>query len=227
MSNITCILILIVIILVITNFENFENFENFDKYSSITQIDSTINLLHINNLLTSDECDYMINLSKRHFINSQVISTDGTLQFDDARTSQSYFVDESDLVANKIKNKINVFLSENIDSQKKWNDYIENIQMVKYEIGQQYKSHYDYFTHDYSNQRNYTIFIYLNDITNGGETYFPKLNKKIKPTKGSALFWKNCVETNKCFDESLHQGLPPLDSVKYGMNVWIRFNKVY
>ncbi len=199
---------------------------------SIELLDDRIELKYINNLLSDEDCNYLINSSQGYFKNSQVVSDNGTSTLSYERTSQSYVVNEDDENIKLIKNKIYDFLSNNVDSNKNWDNYTEGTQIVKYETGQEYKAHYDYFTEDYLKknnepQREYTMFIYLNDVDgNGGETYFPNLNKKIKPKKGAALFWRNCLESNKCFTNSLHQGLPPYSGKKYGMNVWIRFDEI-
>lgn len=173
--------------------------------------------------------DHLINLASDHFNDSEVIGLDGLTHVSADRTSQSYVVDESDPIAKKVKDKINSFLLEKVDNSKNWKDHIENTQIVKYKVGQEYKPHHDYFKDEYlkkvNNQRNYTIFIYLNDVKKGGETYFSKLDKKINPQKGSALFWTNCTDKYTCLEETLHQGLPPLEGEKYGMNVWIQFDK--
>lgn len=194
-------------------------------------LDESIQLMLIENLLSSDDCEYLINKSDGHFLTSKVLSEIGGDEISNDRTSQSYFINENDYKIKEIKNKIFRFLSENIDKNKNWEKYTENTQIVKYEVGQQYKTHYDYFPNNYllkinNNQRQYTIFIYLNDVDDGGETEFPNLGIKIKPKKGSALFWKNCNDPENCFANSLHQGLPPIVGKKYGMNVWMRFNEI-
>jgi prolyl 4-hydroxylase len=81
----------------------------------------------------------------------------------------------------------------------------------------------DYRRSSGSSQRQYTIFVYLNDVANGGETNFPKLNVSFKPKKGSAVFWENCVTATECHEETYHQGKPPIGETKYGLNIWSQF----
>jgi prolyl 4-hydroxylase len=38
-------------------------------------------------------------------------------------------------------------------------------------------------------QRTYTFMIYLNEVKEGGETEFKKLNQSFSPMKGKALIW--------------------------------------
>jgi len=115
----------------------------------------------------------------------------------------------------------------------------EDFQFLNYKVGQQYKAHWDSCTKildEYDKcieenkkrgwgQRVYTFFIYLNDVEEGGETYFPKLDIKIKPERGSAIFWDNLTTDRKKTNEyALHAGLPPIKGNKYSINVWVREN---
>ena len=51
----------------------------------------------------------------------------------------------------------------------------EATQVLRYEIGQEYRAHYDYFFHKggTKNNRIVTILMYLHDPEFGGETVFP------------------------------------------------------
>lgn len=71
------------------------------------------------------------------------------------------------------------------------------------------------------NQRQYTLFAYLNDVDEGGETSFPKVNQTFRPQRGAALFWRNAKDINTPYVDSLHSGDPPRgDTIKYGLNIW-------
>ncbi len=100
-------------------------------------------------------------------------------------------------------------------------------QIVHYEPGQQYKVHHD------GKGRMYTMFVYLNTVEEGGETYFPNINRKVKPVLGHAVLWKNYkVERWMGLDwmvmdnDAKHTGLPPSKGEKWGINVWVR-DQVY
>lgn len=60
---------------------------------------------------------------------------------------------------------------------------------VRYEIGEQYKPHTDYFKNSKSlgtkGNRIATVLTYLESPEEGGETYFPTINLKVKPEKVS------------------------------------------
>ena len=48
----------------------------------------------------------------------------------------------------------------------------EGLQILQYTPGQQYKAHHDFFKIA-DNNRISTLVMYLNDVEEGGETYFP------------------------------------------------------
>ena len=62
----------------------------------------------------------------------------------------------------------------------------EGIQILKYTPGQEYKAHYDFFSSTSkaaNNNRISTLIMYLNDVEQGGETFFPKLNLSVTPKR--------------------------------------------
>ena len=212
MNNITyTVIIVIIIILTIVITIILINYEpKKDK----------IKLKYIKNFLTNEECVHLIDIAKDKFNRSHVL-VNGQNAYENSRTSSTYFYKKSeDEIIKNIEKRISKYTNKNIET-------IEPLQIVKYEVGQEFKGHYDWFENNYSHkindQRQYTIFVYLNDVEEGGETYFPKLDIKIKPKKGNAVFWEDCENQNKCHNLSFHQGLPPKKGIKYGLNIWIRF----
>jgi len=76
--------------------------------------------------------------------------------------------------------------------------HFEGMKVVNYQKGQEYLGHYDFFReHDnftrVAGDRQLTFFVYLNTLDEkaGGCTSFPKLDLKIKPKEGDAVFWTN------------------------------------
>ena len=63
-----------------------------------------------------------------------------------------------------------------------------------------------------------TFFVYLNDLAGedaGGETDFPRLNARVRPKRGRAVFWYDTDEKGEGDERTFHAGLP----VKVGTKV--------
>lgn len=76
-----------------------------------------------------------------------------------------------------------------------------------------------------------TVFLYLNTISDGGETMFPVLNNlKVKPVIGRAVIWPSVYNTQPHIMDprTSHQALPVTgdNEIKYGANVWIHQREI-
>lgn len=174
-------------------------------------------IVYYHDVFTSDECDYVLN---------NIDNYQRSLGFDldtkeskttDWRTSSQYYD-----FSNKFK-----FINERV---MKLTNYpvvnIEQIQILRYEPGEYYKPHYDFFNFppkwvSTDNDRVATAITYLNDEFEGGYTNFPDLNIEVKPKKGSTLVFEYNADTdtNK---KTLHGGLPVVSGAKYIATSWIR-----
>ena len=105
------------------------------------------------------------------------------------------------------------------------------MQGQKYLPGQYYKEHHDFFTPftaefktycEWMGQRTWTTMIYLNDVEEGGETYFKHLKLKIKPEKGLLIAWNNLFFNGIPNYKTLHEALPPISGDKYIITKWWR-----
>lgn len=170
--------------------------------------------INIDNFISDNDCEYLINKYKDKASRSKTV--DG---IHDSRTSSTYFLPRSDEIVKSILEKVSKYL--NIPET-----YIEDIQFLKYQKGEQYKYHNDYFPgNNVKNQRVHTILIYLNTLEpeDGGETSFYHHKLKITPKKGMGVWFRNMTEDRKLVTESLHSGEPiKTDIVKYALNVWTR-----
>ena len=105
-------------------------------------------------------------------------------QMDDIRTSHQVFLSDKYPVVQDIYDKLSNIIG--IDK-----DHFEQLQVVRYKPGQLYKEHWDACwekdkCQDFvkrGGNRYATFLLYLNDDFEGGETYFPLRNIKIKPEK--------------------------------------------
>jgi len=67
-----------------------------------------------------------------------------------------------------------------------------------------------------------TLYLYLNDVENGGGTNFDQLDVTVMPKRGRALLWPSVLDSapHEMDDRTTHQALPVgKDSLKYGANV--------
>lgn len=99
----------------------------------------------------------------------------------------------------------------------------EWLQTQKYEVGQQYKHHHDFFYSgpETTNNRVGTFMIYLNDDFKGGGTTFHYLTLTVLPKTGRAVFF----QYNYDHDTNLlteHSGLPIIEGEKHVVTAWFR-----
>jgi prolyl 4-hydroxylase len=140
------------------------------------------------------------------------------------RTSYSGDVDSSDSFVRMIERRLCDLLG--IDAT--WG---ETVQGQRYEPGQEFQGHYDWFdtTAAYwpgevkrGGQRSWTVMAYLNDITEGGATVFDRLGISVQPQAGALLLWNNATPDGLPNPEVRHAALPVIRGVKYVVTKWFR-----
>ena len=105
-------------------------------------------------------------------------------------------------------------------------EHHETPQIQHYSISQEFKPHWDAFDPKFDKsyyskgQRSWTFMIYLNDLQEGGETYFPKLNATVTPKTGKAILWYNLNADGDLDRDTLHQGKPIVKGEKYVVTKW-------
>ena len=183
-----------------------------------------------NNVFTPNECNQIINLAKPNLFRSK-LGVDEKTGIE--RTSKQTWIKKDALPCVERCSKFVADLTGlPVENQELW-------QVLRYEPGQEYRVHFDACssnTDEYNSciknendkgwgKRVYTFFIYLNDVPEGGETYFPRLNKIYKPKQGTAIFWNNLTKDQKmAHPYSEHAGMPVKKGEKWAINVWIRQN---
>ena len=125
------------------------------------------------NFLTPEECDHLIAIARpKMSVASVVDKKTGASKPSDVRTSTGHFLRRAeDPVVKRIEERIAAFAMIPVD-------HGEGIQILRYERGQKYDPHFDYFTDDenvkHGGQRVATVLMYLSDVERGGETVFPR-----------------------------------------------------
>jgi hypothetical protein len=67
-----------------------------------------------------------------------------------------------------------------------------------------------------------TVFLYLNDVQEGGGTHFNDLEMTVMPKRGRAVLWPSVLdEAPMAIDErTFHEAMEVTAGNKYGANVW-------
>mmetsp|Transcript_4933 Transcript_4933/g.7482 ORF Transcript_4933/g.7482 Transcript_4933/m.7482 type:complete len:405 (+) Transcript_4933:61-1275(+) len=186
----------------------------------------------LENFLTSEECDTLIELGATEgYARSKDVGKqkfDGTFDSfeNQGRTSENAWCHpgpgkcaEDPAVVTITEKMVNI-------TGVPFANY-EYFQMLRYEEGQFYQTHHDYIGfHKERAQgvRILTVFLYLNDVEEGGGTNFPRLqNLTVTPKKGRALVWPSVLDEkpNEWDPRTHHGALPVLKGIKYGTNAWI------
>lgn len=109
--------------------------------------------------------------------------------------------------------------------------FAEPLQGQRYEAGQEFKPHTDYFEPDGSDfgkfcavagQRTWTFMVYLNAVEAGGATRFKLIDKTVQPEPGKLLAWNNRLPDGSPNPATLHHGMKVRRGVKYIITRWFR-----
>ncbi|KAJ9159439.1 hypothetical protein P3X46_024947 [Hevea brasiliensis] len=191
------------------------------------------------NFATPEQCNSIIEMAKSRLKPSSLAlrkgetdeSTQGT------RTSSGTFISASedktgvlDFIEQKIARATMIPRSHG-----------EAFNVLRYEIGQKYDSHYDSFNPaEYglqTSQRVASFLLYLSDVEGGGETMFPFENGlqigsgydykkcvglKVKPRQGDGILFYSLFPNGTIDQTSLHGSCPVIAGQKWVATKWIR-----
>ncbi|WOL11970.1 prolyl 4-hydroxylase, alpha subunit [Canna indica] len=195
------------------------------------------------NFLSKEECEHLIEKAKPRMKKSTVL---------DPKTGER--------LESKIRTSSGAFLRRGEDEiimaiEKRIAQYTfipaehgEGFQVLHYEIGQMYVPHHDYFFDEYSTenkgQRVATLLMYLSDVEEGGETFFPhaevnstslpwhnelsqcgKIGLGVKPKMGDALLFYNMKPDATMDPQSLHGGCPVIRGNKWSATKWLHLQE--
>jgi len=170
--------------------------------------------------LLSEECEALMAAIDRQLVPSTV--THGDSQY---RTSRTCHLRSSDpeLSARLDARLVALF---DVDSC-----FSEQLQGQRYDPGQYFKEHQDWFTPgtdefavhtNPGGQRTWTVMIYLNSVPRGGQTCFPHLGRCYSPVQGLALAWNNLMADGTPNRFTLHEAMPVLEGSKWVITKWFR-----
>lgn len=174
------------------------------------------------NFLTSEICDQLIDLTDERL---RASTTTDAFADPSIRTSRSSDIGS---LGHNLVMQLDELIAEALGIH--WS-YSDATQAQRYDVDQEYKAHYDYFTpgtRDYqvhcqfTGQRTWTFMIYLNDVEQGGGTRFRRLEKTIMPEKGKAVIWNNLNSDGSVNPYTIHHGMKVRSGVKYVITKWFR-----
>lgn len=203
-----------------TIFDHVGNTINTDReIAIITRLEEPL-IVILGNVLSYEECDELIRLAKDNMQRSKIGATH---EVNELRTSSSMFLQESEneIVA-RVEKRISSIMNIPIE-------HGEGLQILKYTPGQEYKAHYDFFSSTSkaaTNNRISTLVMYLNDVEEGGETYFPKIDFSVSPQKGTAVYFEYFYTDKNVNELTLHGGAPVRTGEKWVATQWMRKQKV-
>ncbi len=126
---------------------------------------------------------------------------------DSGRTSYTGDVDSSDPFIRMIERRIDDFLG--IDP-----DFGEVVQGQRYEPGQQFRAHFDYF--------DTSAAYWPTEVKRGGQRSWTAMGFSVPPQKGALLVWNNMGPGGKPNPLALHAGMPVERGTKYIVTKWYR-----
>jgi prolyl 4-hydroxylase len=182
-----------------------------------------LQLYTIENFLSSEECEHLIKVSEEHLKPSQVTHSNGDERFRTSETCDFTKVSDPEFVK-YIDEKISLTLGICLP-------YSEPIQVQRYDVGQEFKAHHDYFapnTNIYeefagdTGQRTWTFMVYLNNTPKGGGTKFVDINQTFYPKQGMAVIWNNLHSDGTPNRHTLHHGMPVEEGKKVIITKWFR-----
>ncbi|KAB5541260.1 hypothetical protein DKX38_014234 [Salix brachista] len=195
--------------------------------------------LHFPKFATPEQCESIIKMAKSKLKPSSLALRKGETDENTkgTRTSSGTFVSGSEdetgtlhFIEKKIAKATMIPLSHG-----------EAFNILRYEIGQKYDSHYDAFNPDeygpQSSQRAASFLLYLSNVEEGGETVFPFENDsavssgfdykqcvglKVKPQQGDGLLFYSLFPNGTIDRTSLHGSCPVIKGEKWVATKWIR-----
>ena len=162
-------------------------------------------------------CDHLINAAAHYVAPSWVVDPDtGKNVQSEVRTSYSMYFHTNmydAVLAEAVRHLAGIarLPAENA----------EPLGVLRYGVGQEYRPHYDFYDDpQHEAQRLTTVFVYLNDVAEGGGTEFPRLGVRVEPQRAKAVRFQNCDAAGKPNPETLHAGLPVIRGEKWLATLW-------
>lgn len=207
-----------------TNVSAFPNW--YVPANPIQQLSASPSVWHQTGFLSAEYCEHLIRLAQSKLMPSLTVDpkTGANIQIQDRSSWLTYLTLGQDAIVQDIEARIAQLVQLPAD-------HGEGLQILRYQPGQEYKPHFDYFDPTLAGshkalakggQRVATALLYLSDVEAGGETYFPEINLKVTPGQGDLLLFYNLFANGQPDPKTLHASLPVITGEKWVSTKWIR-----
>lgn len=197
-----------------------------DREMELAAVMSNPNIAVIRGLLSDEECDEVIRLSRGKMKTSQVVDREsgGSYESSVRKSEGSHFERGENELVRRIEARLSALVDLPVNRG-------EPLQILHYGPGGEYKAHQDFFEPKdpgsavltrVGGQRIGTVVMYLNDVPEGGETAFPDIGFSAKPIKGSAVYFEYQNADGQLDYRCLHAGMPVIRGDKWIMTKWLR-----
>lgn len=181
-------------------------------------------VLVMENLMSEWECEHIRQLGEKVIKRSSVGDSESAFESNTRTSENGWLSRHTDAVLDTVYRRFADAL--NVRDEDLMHDVsAENLQVVRYNKGQQYQSHYDFGYTGRPNQRFLTLLLYLEVPEEGGHTSFPKAfggrGMNVRPPKGSAALFYSMLPDGNADDLSLHAGNPVISGQKWICNLWV------
>jgi prolyl 4-hydroxylase len=179
-----------------------------------------LELYRVRDFFDPESCAAIVDLIERDLFPSATLGSN----IPGFRTSKSCNLKPTEPPVAAFETKVSSLLGINLR-------FTEVVQGQRYEVGQEFKPHYDFFDRGGSyyedvtkqgGQRTWTAMLFLNRPEAGGCTGFPKAGLDAQPDPGTLLVWNNMTADGRPNTYSLHQGMPVEAGLKYILTQWFR-----
>ncbi len=180
-----------------------------------------LELFTVRSFLNAAECDALVTRIEAERMPSTIADANGDNTF---RTSETCHFSLDDPVTQALEYQLHALNGIAVV-------HGEPLQGQRYEVGQEFKTHTDFFDPwgaDYERfcagpgQRTWTFMIYLNDVAAGGATRFKAIDKTVQPERGKLLCWNNRLADGTVNPATLHHAMKVRKGHKYVITKWYR-----
>jgi len=192
------------------------------NYPGLTKVHDAPPIFVCHDFLSPDECEQLINTGGPLLQRSKTHAVAGS-EATKGRTSLTCHLAKTTHPCPILLKKISELTNKEFG-------HMELPQVARYTDSQRYVEHYDGVDpHTEAGrafclnggQRIGTVLMYLNDVSDGGSTFFRRINFEVRPKKGAAVIFFPGFMNGELDTDVLHAGMPAVDC-KWVSQVWLR-----